>query len=115
MTELTDVQKVRLLIADLDTGNQILTDNQVSDYLELESGSVRLAAATALEAIATSEVLISKVIKTNDLSTDGTKVAAELRAQAKNLRELEGAALEGEGFFDIVDVVGYANSPELAP
>jgi hypothetical protein len=113
VTELTDVQKVRLLIADLDSANYTLTDDQVTGYLTIEGGSVKLAASTALEAIATSEALISKVIKTNDLSTDGAALAKELRAHAKILRE-QGEA--EEGFFDIINTpTEYPTSPELAP
>lgn len=93
----TATAQVRLLIADLDVANQVLTDDQVNGYLALNGvtdpslteprGSIKRAAADALAAIATSEVLLSKVIRTGDgLSTDGAKVAAELRAQAAGLR-----------------------------
>ena len=37
--------------------------------------------------LATSETLISKVIRTDDLQTDGAKLGAELRAQAKELQD----------------------------
>lgn len=95
----TPVGQVRLLIADMseDTARQILTDTMIEGYLaisgvtqpyeDVPSWSVRRAAASALDAIATSETLVSKVIRTQDLSTDGAKVGAELRAQAKALRD----------------------------
>ena len=95
----TPVGQVRLLIADMseDTARQILTNNMIEGYLavsgaaqpyeDVPSWSVRRAAASALDAIATSETLVSKVIRTQDLSTDGAKVGAELRAQAKALRD----------------------------
>ncbi|WP_433460697.1 hypothetical protein [Micromonospora sp. CA-248212] len=80
---------LRLLIADTSTvpADQLFSDEQLDGLLTLEGGTVKLAAAAALEVIARSEVLISKKISTQDLSTDGPAVAAELRAQAKALRE----------------------------
>lgn len=104
----TDVQMVRLLIADTATGpgEQLFRSDQIEDFLGLEGGHVKLAAAQALDSIAVSEVLVSKVIKTQDLSTDGAKVAAELRARAKELRR---QVVDGEGSddggFEIVDFV----------
>lgn len=82
----TDVGKIRLLIPDTDEQNALLIDPQIQALLDME-GSVKLAAAQALDSIASSEALISKVIKTQDVSTDGAKVAAELRARAAGLRQ----------------------------
>jgi hypothetical protein len=56
----TDVGRVRLLIPDTDVDNLLLIDPQIDALLSME-GSV--------------------------LSTDGTKVAAELRARAAALRQ----------------------------
>ncbi|MEU4410760.1 hypothetical protein AB0F88_40170 [Streptosporangium sp. NPDC023963] len=81
----TDVGQVRLLIADTDPTAQLLNDPQIEAFLSLE-GSVKRAAAQALDVIASSEALVSKVISMNGLSIDGTKVAAELRARASELR-----------------------------
>lgn len=102
----TPTEQVRLLIADVDTDNEILTDLQIAGFLEIEAGSVKRAAASALEAIARSEALVSKVIKTQDLSTDGAKVAAELRASAKDLRaqaETDEDDLTGWDVIDFID------------
>ncbi|MFI6296853.1 hypothetical protein ACIBEJ_35050 [Nonomuraea sp. NPDC050790] len=82
----TDVGKVRLLIPDTDEQALLLSDTQIAAFLSME-GAVKLAAASALEVIASSEALVSKVIKTQDVSTDGAKVAAELRARAAGLRK----------------------------
>ena len=100
------VRRVRLLIADTDPANRLFRVDQIQDFLDLESSSVKLAAATALETIARSEVLISKVIKTQDLTTDGSKVAAELRASAADLRQ-QVATGEGDPDtgFDVIDFV----------
>lgn len=88
--------QVRLLIADVDPDRPVLTDQQVQAFLAYHgvkpadmapsAWSVKRAAASALATIATSEVMIGKVIRTQDLQTDGAKVAAELRAQAAALR-----------------------------
>ncbi|MCG5464224.1 hypothetical protein MED01_002389 [Micromonospora sp. MED01] len=83
------VGMVRLLITDTSDvpANQLFSDEQLSALLVMEGGGVKRAAAAALDIISHSEVLISKKITTQDLSTDGPAVAAELRAQAKALRE----------------------------
>ena len=98
------VQQVRLLIADVDPDREVFTDEQLSTFAAMEAGSVKRAAAAALDAIAVSELLVSKVIRTQDLTTDGAKVAAELRARATQLRAQADAtdlAADG-GFFDVV-------------
>lgn len=104
------VQQVRLLIADVDPDRQLLDDAQLAGFLRIEAEVPKRAAAAALDAIATSELLVSKVIRTQDLSTDGAKVAAELRARADRLRAQADDA-EG-GFFDVVEF-GHGRGPEL--
>lgn len=99
------VGQVRLLIADTTTP-YLLDDDQIIGYLAISARSgvesIRRAAADALDAIASSESLVSKVIKTQDLSTDGPKVAADLRAHADRLRGQ--ADIEDElDLFDVVD------------
>lgn len=91
---------VRLLASDLDPENQLFTDNQMLAFLRLAEGSAYRAAAEALRVMARSEVMISKKITTQDLSTDGPAVAAELRKQAAEL-DARADALEaaGEGSF----------------
>lgn len=82
----TPVGQVRLLCTDL-TEPALFADEQIEAFLTMEGGSVKCAAAAALETIARSEVLISKRITTQDLSTDGPAVARELRASAAALRQ----------------------------
>lgn len=98
----TPVGQVRLLIADLDENVFVLTDNQLEGYLTLNEGSTRLAGADALMAIATTEVLLAKKIRTQDLSTDEPAVAEALRKQAQGLRDDE-AAIVGS-FFGVVQL-----------
>lgn len=92
---------VRLLIADTDTANRIFSTRQIAQFLRLCGGNVRRAAAQALDVLAANEALVSKVIKTQDLSTDGAKVADALRKQAAELRR---QADTGE---DDVDSTGF--------
>lgn len=114
------IDAVRLLIADPGDTDPLLTDQQIETLFDLAGGSVHLAAAQALEAIAVSEVLVSKKIRTQSLSTDGPAVSAELRALANRLRATAQAAADlADTFdgFDIVDTLGDPGgcAPELTP
>lgn len=101
----TPAGQVRLLVPDTDADNQIFDDSAITAFLTLENNNVRMAAALALDTIASSEVMVSKVIKTQDLQVDGAKVAAELRARAQALRDQAAQYLpDGTPFaLDIVD------------
>ena len=87
----TDRGTVRLIITDSDHDNPIFEDNEIDKFLSLTAvngtNDVNLAAAMALETIASSESLVQKKIKLLDLTTDGPAVAAALRTSAKLLRE----------------------------
>lgn len=82
----TDVGKIRLLIPDRNADNSIFQDEELDTFLVLE-GDVRLAAACALETIASDQVMVLKVMKLLDLSTDGSKVSQALLERAKKLRD----------------------------
>ena len=92
---------VRLLMNDKYANEPIFFDEEITAFLLLESGDPRRAAAKALETIAADEVLTQKVIKLLGLTTDGSKVAAELRANAGALRAQ--VAQDGEGLIDIAE------------
>lgn len=93
----TAVGQVRLLIPDTEQledpkdltadPEYIFNDAQIQAFIALYNNNVKRAAAAAKLALATSEALISKVIKTYDFATDGAKLGAELRAQAKQLQD----------------------------
>lgn len=83
----TSVGKVRLIIKDSSEAIAFFTDEELTAFLELNDGSVRLSAADALETWASNEAMVTKAIKLLDLSTNGPAVAASLRAHAKMLRE----------------------------
>ncbi len=93
----TAVGQVRLLIPDVEeldnladptaTAAFLFSDPQIQAFLSLYGNNVKKAAAQAKLVLATSESLINKVIRTSDYTTDGAKLGAELRAQAKQLRD----------------------------
>lgn len=103
----TSIGLVRLLVTDIDENDPLFTDAQITAFLTLEGTNTRLAAAQALDAIARSEVLVSKKIRTQDLQTDGPAVAAELRASATELRRQvdEGYGADADAGFDVVDLM----------
>ena len=96
----SDRGKVRLLCTDTLESNAIFQDAEIDAFLAMNTG-VRLAAAAALEVIASNEVLVLKKIINLDLETDGPAVARELREQAKQLRAQESAI----GAFDIAEQI----------
>lgn len=80
------VALIRLNIADeaADPDKRLLSDDQLETLLTHFKGSTNRASARALRIIAASEVLVSKAIRTQDLSTDGAKVADALRRLAED-------------------------------
>ena len=108
MDPTTMIGQVRLLATDVDEDNLIFRDAEITAFLTLEGDSVRLAAAQALDTIASNEALVSKKIRTQDLATDGPAVAAELRARAAALRkQVEDGAETDDSGFDIADFDPY--------
>ncbi len=107
-----DISAVRLLLNDVDETTSVFQDEEIEVFLGLEGGVVKLAAAQAIDTNADNELLASKVLRTQDLQTDGAKVADSLRARAQKLRDQHEASLEDEGFFEIIEADGRA---ELAP
>lgn len=108
----TPVGQVRLLLNDIPDGSPataVFTDVEVSAFLTLARGSsVKRAAALAIDANATNEALASKVLRTQDVQTDGAKLAAAMREHADRLRgEADADDEDGDGFFfGVVDFGG---------
>jgi len=96
--------QIRLLINDVDAEAAVFQDEEILVFLDMAGDVVLLAAAQALDTIADNEALTSKVIRTQDLQTDGVKLADSLRKRAQSLRDQHAATLvdEDEGFFEIV-------------
>lgn len=117
------VEQVRLLIPDNeqifgDAENEYLfATEEIEGYLEIAGGSALRAAAFAMIAIANSEAMISKVIKTQDLTTDGAKVSeAMLKNAAMLLRRADDQEKLDNVFY--MEIVGYdpewsSSQPEL--
>jgi hypothetical protein len=106
ITTPTAIGLVRLRINDKYAENIIFYDEEIAAALVLEDNNIKRASAFCLETIAADEVLVQKVIKTLQLTTDGAKVAAELRANAKLLRDQadrEAATPEEDATFDIAE------------
>lgn len=109
-------RRVRLLVADTDPANRFFSTLQLADFLAMNGDSVRRAAAQALDVWAANEAMVSKKIRTQDLSTDGPAVAEALRKLAAELRR---QADQGEGDaessgFEVVEFEPYPSRPELA-
>lgn len=111
----TAIGQVRLLVPDVEQltssvdpsadASYLFNDSQIQALLSLYANSIKRAAAQAKLILATSEALINKVIKTDDLSTDGAKLAAELRAQAAFLMS-EADKDDTEDSYDSFTIVG---------
>lgn len=99
----TPIGRVRLLLNDV-SEPYVFTDPEIAAFLELEDDSVKRAAAQAIDTNATNEALASKVLRTQDLATDGAKVADAMRKHADRLREQADKADDDadEGYFEIV-------------
>ena len=82
----TPTGQVRLLINDTTEADAVFSESEIAAFLVLEGDNVKRAAAQALDTIADDEALTSKVITSQDLSTDGASVAGGLRERAKQLR-----------------------------
>ncbi|GAB7016185.1 hypothetical protein [Methanogenium cariaci] len=82
----TTAGKVRLLCTDKDDSKQIFTDEEIAAFLSMNGNDYRLAAAQALDQIASSQILILKYISANGLTTNGKAVAEALHLQAESLR-----------------------------
>jgi len=105
------VEIVRTLIPDTeavfgDSGDETLfTNDEINNFLVAGGNSVLRAAGLACLAIGTSEALISKKIRTQDLQTDGPAVADAMVKKSALLFARADAeeAKADEGYFDIVD------------
>lgn len=103
----TAAGRVRLLLNDVDETAQVFTDAEITAFLALEGDNVKRAAAQAIDTNADNEALASKVLRSQDVQTDGAKVADALRKRATALREQadreEGDAGDAVEFIDMND------------
>lgn len=112
----SEITKVRVLIPDTEEafdGETMFSDTDIEAYLEIANGSVLRAASYAVMAIATSEALISKVIKTYDLSTNGAAVSDALVKKADALAKRADKEEANDSFYMQILYPGPAATPEL--
>lgn len=107
---------VRLLIPDLESP-PIFDDNKIEQFLNLAGGKPFLAAALALEVIATDEVLTYRIVRTDDLSVNGVTGAEVLLRRASNLRQQQNDAdtAAGEAFHLVFPNEAEWYPPEASP
>jgi hypothetical protein len=85
----------------------ILSNAQLQTLIDMEA-SVKLAAAQALDVMASNEALVQKKVRLLDVQTDGPAVAKALRDHANALRDQAAAELvfdDVDGAFDIAEMV----------
>lgn len=120
----TTVGQVRALIPDVEqlpnmqnpaaAAEYLFTDAHLQAFIDIENGNVKRAAALACEALGTSEAIISKVIKTEDLQTDGAKTMGQFINRARMLRlDAQREDEIGEDVFEVIPYVLYP--PQLEP
>lgn len=106
----TNIELVRTLIPDTDAvfgenGDQyIFEDAQIDNFITV-GGNVLRAAALACMAVGSSEAIISKIIRTQDLQTNGAQLQESFTNKAKVLfgrADAEEAKL-GIDSFEIID------------
>jgi len=94
----------------------LMDDGQLNSFLALNANKLYGAAADVLLALAANEALVSKKIRTEDLSTDGSVIANSLRQVAAEFRDrqkeadLDDAALEA---FELVEFTEYPTKWQL--
>lgn len=106
------IGQVRVLIPDLrkledlrDLRNEpryLFTDDEITAYLAINNGNVKLAAADACDAIGTDKALQLLVLKTDDKQTDGAKLLSAFVGRAKQLRAQAKEDTESSLTFDVV-------------
>ncbi|MBD3004524.1 hypothetical protein [Streptomyces sp. 5-10] len=120
----TDRGKVRALIPDVEqvdfagegVPEYLFSDTHIDAFLAIYSSKpqtirVLRAGAAALRAVAVSEGLIAKVIRTEDLQTDGAKMTTALLAGAKQLDDQADKEEEDDDWEYGFQVVDYQPSP----
>lgn len=82
----TDIGRVRRTIPDRVEEEAIFSDEEVTSFIT-DEGNWRRATALALETIATDQALVLKVVKVQNIQTDGAKLSDALLKRASLLRE----------------------------
>jgi|SRR5690606_20901068 len=119
----TPVGQVRALIPDIEQledptdlsadAEYIFTDAVLQSYVALTRGNVYMAAAIAVNALATTEALILKVLRSDDRVTDGAKLADSLGKRADWLRKEAEKADDDEALDEAFNIVPFYEDPAL--
>jgi hypothetical protein len=105
----TDRGKTRLYAMDTVSANAIFSDDEIDAFLSLNGSDIYLAAADALDIIASNQSYVLKVITNNGLSTNGPAVAADLRKGAQVLRDKSASFSTSSG----ISIVPNPDDPYL--
>jgi hypothetical protein len=93
---LTDRQKVRLLVGDVDSSSQIFTDDEVDYFLDDAANDVKLAASLACFSLAANQALIDRLLETGEFKTDRRGISARFLALGNQYKEeVESAPATG--------------------
>lgn len=93
----------------------LMDDGQLQAYLALNGDKLYGAAADALLAIAANEALVSKKIRTEDLSTDGSVIANSLRQIAQEFRTRQKEEDAEDAALEAFEIVGFTHYPSQWP
>lgn len=93
----------------------LMDDGQLQSYLALNGDKLYGAAADALLAIAANEALVSKKIRTEDLSTDGSVIANSLRQIAQEFRTRQKEEDAEDAALEAFEIVGFTHYPAQWP
>jgi hypothetical protein len=101
----TDVGRVRLMVPDRDEDDPIFDDEEIGGFVAIE-GDTKLAAALALETIASDTAMALQWIKAGSVQLDGQKASDAILARAGMLRQQVEFGTGGDGaYFDIAEMV----------
>jgi hypothetical protein len=85
--------RVRMLCTDTRSTRPILSDEEIDACLDLTDGNLLLAAAAAIDIIASDISLVFKVTSVGGTRVDATTAAAGLREHAADLRRRANAGV----------------------
>lgn len=118
-----DINLIRTLIPDVDDiygddeDEYLFSDDQIKNFFKVAAGNVIRAAGLAMIAVGNSEAMINKVIRTQDLQTNGAALQREWRESGARLLDLADSET-AQAALDYVDIIDYGDGwskypPEL--
>ena len=95
---------VRLRCGDTDSSDPLVTDEEITYFLDINDDSVNLAAASALDAMAAKKAREADK-RIGDLAIQASQASKRFSALAEQLRQ-QGAALGADGIGDVAPFSG---------